>query len=142
VAIGAATTDAAQIAVDTVRDLGGSPRARVLALAIARPWPTPRWSTAFSATYIRTILHPTGTARCGSTVTCPYTEAIAAAALRDGRVFSEHVTAATGTPENPMSGAELQEKFAELVPPVLRSGPVPRLVQLVNQLEALPDIGR
>jgi 2-methylcitrate dehydratase PrpD len=70
-----------------------------------------------------------------------HTEAVATATLRDGRALTERVTAATGTPDNPISDAELQEKFADLVEPVLGGEAVRGLVRLVDRLEAQSDLG-
>lgn len=68
------------------------------------------------------------------------TEAVLSAHLRDGRTLTEHVTAAAGTPENPLSQEELSEKFLDLVEPVIgRSGAV-ALATLVEDLEERADV--
>ena len=67
-------------------------------------------------------------------------EAIVTATLRDGSSLSEHVTAATGTPANPMSDAELHVKFLDLVAPVLGPAAAQRSIALVASLENLPHV--
>jgi 2-methylcitrate dehydratase PrpD len=69
-----------------------------------------------------------------------HTEAVATGRLKDGRSITEHVTAATGTPENPISDAELREKFLDLVEPVLGIPAGERIAELVARLETLPDV--
>lgn len=68
------------------------------------------------------------------------TEAIARVWLRDGRELVEHVTAATGTPENPISDAELREKYTDVAEPVLGGYAAARLADLVDRLETLTDL--
>lgn len=70
-----------------------------------------------------------------------HTEAVAVARLRTGRTITEHVTAATGTPENPISDAELREKFMDLVEPVLGARAGERIATLVERLDELADVG-
>jgi 2-methylcitrate dehydratase PrpD len=69
-----------------------------------------------------------------------HTEAVAIGRLTDGRSISEHVTAATGTPENPISDEELREKFLDLVEPVLGAQAGERIAALVNRLEDVADV--
>lgn len=56
---------------------------------------------------------------------------------RDGRVWEEFVEAATGTPRNPMSDADLVDKFLDLVTD--RLGPI-RAKQIANQALAAADL--
>ncbi len=56
---------------------------------------------------------------------------------RDGRVWEEFVGAATGTPGNPMSDADLIDKFLDLVAD--RFGPI-RAKQIANQALAAADL--
>lgn len=70
-----------------------------------------------------------------------HTEAVAVATLRDGKAIEVHITAATGTPENPISDDELREKFRDLVEPALGAEATGRLVAIVDRLEDLEDIG-
>jgi 2-methylcitrate dehydratase PrpD len=71
-----------------------------------------------------------------------HTEAKATVRLRNGQTISEHVTAATGTPENPISDQELLEKFYDLTEPILGRGHAEKLAELVDRLEELPEVGK
>jgi 2-methylcitrate dehydratase PrpD len=57
---------------------------------------------------------------------------------RDGRVWEEFVEAATGTPGNPMSDADLVDKFLDLVTD--RLGPI-RAKELANRALGAEDLG-
>ena len=57
--------------------------------------------------------------------------------LADGRVLEERVTAARGTPENPLTRDELEAKFRRLAEVVL---PAERVTQLVTALRGLTDL--
>jgi 2-methylcitrate dehydratase PrpD len=70
-----------------------------------------------------------------------HTEAIATAFLKNGTSFREHVTAATGTPENPISDAELRGKFLDLVEPIIGLSTGERLADTIGRLETLDSIG-
>jgi 2-methylcitrate dehydratase PrpD len=65
------------------------------------------------------------------------TEAWATARLRDGRTIVEHVVAASGTPENPLSDAEVERKLVDLSEPVLGAE---RTRRLIAQLEGIDDL--
>ena len=69
------------------------------------------------------------------------TEAVAMARLRDGREVTVRVTAATGTPGNPISDDELREKFLDLVEPLLGRAAGEHLADLVDRLDTLDDVG-
>lgn len=69
-----------------------------------------------------------------------HTEAVAVARLRDGRTLAERVTAATGTPENPISDTELRAKFLDLAEPVLGHARAMALADLVADLESVEDV--
>lgn len=62
-------------------------------------------------------------------------QAQAIARLRDGRELTVAVAAATGTPENPVTDAELHEKFHDLVDPVLGRGRGERLAAIVDSID-------
>jgi 2-methylcitrate dehydratase PrpD len=62
------------------------------------------------------------------------TEARATVQLRGGETYSEHIRHATGTPENPISDEELQEKFTELVEPELGGEAARRVIGCVEKL--------
>jgi 2-methylcitrate dehydratase PrpD len=63
-------------------------------------------------------------------------------ALDDGRSYTERVTHATGTLENPMRGPQLEEKFRALTQDVLPRGRADEVLDSIDRLETLPDIGR
>lgn len=69
-----------------------------------------------------------------------HTEAIATATLRDGTTRRIHVTAATGTPDNPISDAELREKFLDLVEPIIGVSAGESLSDRVANLDKLADV--
>ena len=58
----------------------------------------------------------------------------------DGRVLKETVTFSKGLPENPMTQAEVEEKFRYLVDPVMPNGVPQAIVDTVNEVEAVKDI--
>ena len=59
---------------------------------------------------------------------------------KDGRVLKETVTFSKGLPENPMTPAEVEEKFRYLVDPVMPNGIPAAIVDMVNEIEAVKDI--
>lgn len=61
-------------------------------------------------------------------------QATALVRLRDGGELTLPVSAATGTPENPISDAELHEKFHDLVDPVLGRPGAEQLAAAVDDL--------
>ena len=58
----------------------------------------------------------------------------------DGRILKETVTFSKGLPENPMTQAEVEEKFRYLVDPVMPNGVPQAIVDTVNEVEAVKDI--
>jgi 2-methylcitrate dehydratase PrpD len=60
--------------------------------------------------------------------------------LADGRVLEEHVTAARGTPDNPLTQEELDAKFRHLAEVVLPPACVAKLAALLRDLPTLPDV--
>ena len=58
----------------------------------------------------------------------------------DGRVLKETVTFSKGLPENPMTQAEVEDKFRYLVDPVIPNGVPQAIVDTVNEVEAVKDI--
>ncbi len=60
--------------------------------------------------------------------------------LRDGRVLDEVVRAARGTPGQPASRDEAEEKFRRLAGVVLPGPQVGRLLETLRHLPALPDV--
>jgi 2-methylcitrate dehydratase PrpD len=60
----------------------------------------------------------------------------------DGRTLREIVAYSKGLPENPMSEAEVKEKFRSLVEPILPPGRAEQIIDAVDHLEAIKDIDR
>jgi 2-methylcitrate dehydratase PrpD len=61
--------------------------------------------------------------------------------LHDGRSYTEKVARATGSPDNPVTDAQLERKFRELAGSVLPKARVRRLLAALWQLEQVADIG-
>jgi 2-methylcitrate dehydratase PrpD len=59
--------------------------------------------------------------------------------LADGRRLREIVSYSKGLPENPMSEAEVKEKFLSLVDPILPQGRARRIIDAVDGIEAIED---
>jgi 2-methylcitrate dehydratase PrpD len=62
--------------------------------------------------------------------------------LDDGRAYTERIAHATGTLDNPMTGAQLEEKFRALTAGVLEQGRVDELLATLMGLEDLDDVSR
>ena len=62
-------------------------------------------------------------------------------ALSDGRSYTERVAHATGSPDNPVTDAQLDRKFRELAGSVLPKARVKRLLATLWQLERVADVG-
>lgn len=60
--------------------------------------------------------------------------------LRDGRVLSTAVTHNTGTPENPMTDADLEAKFLDLAAPVVGAGAAAELARTCWAFDELTDV--
>jgi 2-methylcitrate dehydratase PrpD len=60
--------------------------------------------------------------------------------LKDGRRLKEIVAYSKGLPENPLSAAEVEEKFHSLVDPILPSGRAQQIIDAVNEVEKLKNI--
>ena len=72
----------------------------------------------------------------------PNREAVVRIELRDGRTLNEHVKAVRGTPANPMSGAEVNAKCADLLAPVLGTERSTELIEEVRSLERIDRMTR
>jgi 2-methylcitrate dehydratase PrpD len=70
----------------------------------------------------------------------PVRVAVVELTLTDGTRLTERVEAVRGTPRNPMSRAEVVDKYRDLVGPVLGSEKSARLIEAVFAIEALADI--
>jgi 2-methylcitrate dehydratase PrpD len=60
--------------------------------------------------------------------------------LHDGRMLERHVAHNLGTPDNPMSDQQVEEKFVALASPVLGRGRTDELAQACWKLLELDDI--
>lgn len=61
--------------------------------------------------------------------------------LTDGRALTKHVEHALGSLKNPLSDAQLDEKFARLCEGILKPARVKRLIEQCHGLAELPDVG-
>jgi 2-methylcitrate dehydratase PrpD len=66
--------------------------------------------------------------------------AIVELALNDGRVLTHHTRFPSGTPENPLSAAQVTAKVMDLIVPVLGKPASQRLVDAVWQLEKMGSV--
>jgi len=62
--------------------------------------------------------------------------------LNDGRTYTEEVLHATGSPENPMTDAQLEVKFRTLAGDALSKARVNTLLEELWTLDDAPDIGQ
>ena len=62
-------------------------------------------------------------------------------ALRDGISYRVIITNATGAPENPLTDAQLEEKFRVLTGDILPKARVERLLSLLWNLDQVTHIG-
>lgn len=60
--------------------------------------------------------------------------------MKDGRRLKEIVAYSKGLPENPMSAAEVEEKFHSLVDPILPAGRADEIVATVRDIENVKNI--
>lgn len=60
--------------------------------------------------------------------------------LKDGRVYTESVRHATGAPENPVTDAQLEEKFRTLAGDALPRRRAERLLEMLWNLEDVPEV--
>jgi 2-methylcitrate dehydratase PrpD len=70
----------------------------------------------------------------------PSQQGIVEVTLRDGRTLRHHTTDVRGTPANPMSRDEVEEKCAGLLGPVLGKERARRLIDAAWGLEAVRDV--
>jgi len=69
-------------------------------------------------------------------------QAIVTIRTTDGRELTERVEAASGTPANPLSDADLVQKFMDLVLPVLPRDKAERMMDRAWKLEQVEDLSR
>ena len=60
--------------------------------------------------------------------------------MKDGRHLKEIVAYSKGLPENPMSAAEVEEKFHSLVDPILPPGRALEIIEAVHDIENIKNI--
>jgi len=70
----------------------------------------------------------------------PRRQAIVIVRTPDGRVFSKRAFAVRGTPDNPMSQAEVEAKALDLIAPVLGPTAGREIVEALAKLESVPDV--
>jgi 2-methylcitrate dehydratase PrpD len=59
---------------------------------------------------------------------------------RDGRILTAHAPTRKGDPDNPLTDAELSDKFRELVGPILGEQPARRLLDTIWNLGTISDL--
>lgn len=69
-------------------------------------------------------------------------QAVVTIRTTDGRELVERVEAASGTPANPLSDADLEQKFMDLVLPVLPRAKAEQIVELVGRIDKLDNLSR
>ena len=69
-----------------------------------------------------------------------HTAARVALTLKDGRCYREQVAHATGTPENRLSDAWVEEKFRVLVGEVLPAGHLDQALDLLWRFDEVSDV--
>ncbi len=70
----------------------------------------------------------------------PERQAIIELVLKDGRKVSHHAKAVRGTPDDPMSDAEVEDKARDLMTPILGSGKTDELIAATRELAAMTDV--
>ena len=68
--------------------------------------------------------------------------AIVQVTLTDGRMVEHHTRFPSGTKENPLTGAQINDKARDLMAPVLGQAKADRLIAQINTLEKLDDVRR
>lgn len=62
------------------------------------------------------------------------------ATLKDGRTVEQYIEYASGSLENPLTDAQLDAKFTDLVTPILGSDRASTLIEIVRDFENQPDL--
>ena len=70
----------------------------------------------------------------------PARQAIVEIMTANGETLRHHARAVRGTPENPMTPAEVEAKALDLVTPVIGAEKAARLVECVRRLDGLPSV--
>ena len=74
------------------------------------------------------------------TVARPARQAIIEVDTVDGRKLRHHTRAVLGTPDNPMSGTQVEDKARELILPVLGGEKTDGLIDAIGNIEAIDDL--
>jgi 2-methylcitrate dehydratase PrpD len=74
------------------------------------------------------------------TAEVPARQAIVEIELEDGRTVRHHAKAVRGTPDNPMTTQEIEEKALDLVAPIIGEGRAKSLVAVIAQLEKIRSV--
>jgi 2-methylcitrate dehydratase PrpD len=74
------------------------------------------------------------------TAAVPARQAIVEIELEDGRTVRHHAKAVRGTPDNPMTTQEIEEKALDLVAPIIGEGRAKSLVAVIAQLEKIRSV--
>ena len=80
-------------------------------------------------------------ANAALTTALPPRQVINTAHTLDGRVLRHHAKAVRGTPDDPMTRAEVMEKAEDLMAPILGQARATELTRLVMSLDELADAG-
>ena len=80
-------------------------------------------------------------ANASLTTALPPRQVIMTAHTRDGRVLRHHAKAVRGTPDDPMTRAEVMEKAEDLMAPILGKAQATELTRQVMALDGLADAG-
>ncbi|HSF95261.1 MAG TPA: MmgE/PrpD family protein [Thermohalobaculum sp.] len=70
----------------------------------------------------------------------PARQAIIEIECRDGRSLSRRTRAVLGTPDNPMTAAQVEAKACDLIAPHLGAGQTEALIGVVREIEAVADV--
>jgi 2-methylcitrate dehydratase PrpD len=84
----------------------------------------------------RTVLIPSAEL----TAATPARQAIVEIDLADGKTVRHHAKAVRGTPENPMSTAEIEAKAADLTAPIIGASRAAELVAAIRAMEDLRSV--
>jgi 2-methylcitrate dehydratase PrpD len=70
----------------------------------------------------------------------PARQAIVEIECTDGRRLRHHAKAVRGTPDNPMTSQEIEDKALDLIAPITDRERAKKLVAAVGQLDKLPSV--
>jgi 2-methylcitrate dehydratase PrpD len=70
----------------------------------------------------------------------PRRQAIVSVRMKDGRLLSKRTHAVRGTPDNPMTQAEVEEKASGLIVPIIGTARARAMLRAIARLETMPDV--